>query len=82
MADFQRVVSTRPRSFTGALCLADGFVGAGAFAGAAVDALVCVDYVGSVTGADCANGANLCAGATGYTKIGINFSCHDNMIYM
>ena len=55
-----------------------GFVGAGAFAGAAVDAFVRVDLVGGVAGADCANGANICAGAAGDTKVGIDFSRHGN----
>lgn len=58
------------------LSLTDGFVRAGAFAGAAVDALVCVDFIGGLPGGDCSNGANLCAGTAGNTKIGINFSCH------
>ena len=58
------------------LSLGDGFVGAGAFAGAAVDALVGVDDVGGFTLGDCAHGADICAGATGDTKVGIDFSRH------
>ena len=58
------------------LCLCDGFVGAGAFAGAAVDALVGVDDVGGFTLGDCAHGADICAGAAGDTKVGIDFSRH------
>ena len=49
------------RSLSEPLSFTDGFVGAGAFAGTAVDALFCVDYVSGVTGGDGANGAYLCA---------------------
>ena len=63
------------------LGLSDGFVRAGAFAGAAVDAFVRVDLVGGVAGADCANGANICAGAAGDTKVGIESSRHSCKFY-
>ena len=43
------------------LGLADGFVGAGAFAGAAVDALVGVDLVGGFGLGDGAHRADVCA---------------------
>ena len=58
------------------LGLSDSFVRAGAFAGAAVDALVGVDDVGGFTLGDCAHGADICAGAAGDTKVGIDFSRH------
>ena len=60
------------------LGLSDSFVRAGAFAGAAVDALVGVDDVGGFTLGDCAHGADICAGAAGDTKVGIDFSRHGN----
>ena len=60
------------------LGLSYGFVGASAFAGAAVDALVGVDDVGGFTLGDGANGADICAGAAGDTKVGIDFSRHGN----
>ena len=58
------------------LGLGDGAVGAGAFAGAAVDAFVSVDLVSGLTGGDGAYGAYLCAGAAGYANFGIDNSCH------
>ena len=58
------------------LGLSDSFVGACPFASAAVDALVGVDDVGGFTLGDCAHGADICAGATGDTKVGIDFSRH------
>ena len=64
------------RSGMNNLGFGDGFVGAGAFAGAAIDALVGVDDVGGFTLGDGANGADICAGATGDTKVGIDFSRH------
>ena len=54
----------------------DGFVGAGAFAGAAIDALVSIDDVGGFSFSDGADRAHICAGATGDTKVGIDFSRH------
>ena len=63
------------------LGLSDGFVGAGAFAGAAVDAFVGVDDVGGFTLGDCAHGANICAGAAGDTKVRIDFSRHSCNYY-
>ena len=59
------------------LGLADGFVGAGAFAGAAVDALVGVDLVGGFTLRNCAHRADICAGTAGDTKVGIDYSRHN-----
>ena len=61
------------------LCFGNCFVRAGAFAGAAVDALVGVDDVGGFTLRDCAHGADICAGAAGDTKVGIDFSRHSCM---
>ena len=60
----------------------DGFVGAGSFAGAAVDALVGVDLIGGLSGADCANGANICAGTAGDTKVGIDYSRHNKYSFV
>jgi len=63
------------------LGLADGFVGACAFAGAAVDALVGVDLVGGFSLGDGAHRADVCAGAAGDTKVGIDYSRH-NKLYL
>ena len=63
------------------LCLCDGFVGAGAFAGAAIDALVGVDDVGGFSFSDCAYGADICAGAAGDTKVRIDFSRHGFVVF-
>ena len=62
------------------LGLGDGFVGAGAFASAAVDAFVGVDYVSGITGADCTHGADIGAGTAADTKVGIDDSCHSCFI--
>ena len=62
--------------FQNKLGLTDGFVGASAFAGAAIDAFVSVDGVGSVAGRNGAHRANIGAGAASYTKVGIDFSRH------
>lgn len=59
------------------LCFGNGFVRAGAFAGAAVDALVGVDLICGFAGADCANGANICAGTAGDTVVGVDYSRHN-----
>ena len=58
------------------LGLSDSFVGAGTFAGAAVDALVGVDYIGAFALGDSAHRAYIGAGAAGDTKVGIDFSRH------
>ena len=63
------------------LSLTDGFVRAGAFAGAAVDALVGVDLVGGFSLGDGAHRADVCAGAAGDTKVGIDYSRH-NKLYL
>ena len=59
-----------------ALRFSNGFVGASSFAGAAIDAFVGVDDIGSVTGGDGTYRANICAGAAGDTKVGIDDSRH------
>ena len=64
------------QSLSEALSLADGFVGASALAGAAIDAFVGVDDIGSITGGDGTYRANICAGAAGDTKVGIDNSRH------
>ena len=58
------------------LSFADGFVGAGAFAGAAIDAFVLVDLVGGVTGGDGTHGAYFCAGTAGDAKFRVDYSRH------
>ena len=62
------------------LGLADGFVGAGAFAGAAIDAFIGIDGVGGVAGYDSAHRAHIGAGTACYAKIGIDFSRHGNYL--
>ena len=64
------------------LGFADCLVGAGAFAGAAVDALVGIDYVCAFTLGDCAHRANLSTGATADTKVRIDFSCHSKRSFV
>jgi hypothetical protein len=59
------------------LGLANGFVGAGAFAGAAIDAFIGVDFIGGFTGDDGAYRANVCAGTAGDAKVGVDDSRHD-----
>ena len=58
------------------LCLADGFVRAGALAGAAVDTFVSVDDIGGIAGGDGTHRADIGAGAAGDTKVGVDDSCH------
>ena len=62
------------------LGLFDGFVGAGAFASAAIDAFVGVDNISSITGSDGAHGANICAGTARDTKVGVDHSRHNSMV--
>ena len=61
------------------LGLGDGFVGAGAFAGAAVDAFVGIDGVGGVAGYDGTHRAYIGAGTASYAQIGIDFSRHNSL---
>ena len=60
----------------------DGFVRAGAFAGAAVDALVGVDYIGAFALGDGAHRAYIGAGAAGDTNVGIDLSCHSSIFLL
>ena len=59
------------------LGLADSAVGAGAFASAAVDALVGVDRISGVTGSNSAHRANIGARAASDTKVGVDESRHN-----
>jgi hypothetical protein len=59
------------------LGLTDGFVRAGSFAGAAVNALIGVDYVSAFALRDGAHRAHIGARATGNTNVGIDLSCHN-----
>jgi hypothetical protein len=65
-----------------ALCLRNRFVRAGAFAGAAVDAFVGVDYVGGFTLGDGAHRADIGASAAGDTDVGIDLSCHSQYSFI
>ena len=69
------------KTFRRGLGLGDGFVGAGAFAGAAIDALVSVDDESGVSLGDSAGRANFCAGTAGDAKVGIDQSRHDFVVY-
>jgi hypothetical protein len=61
------------------LGLGDSAVGAGAFASAAVDALVGVDLVSAFALGDGAHGANICAGTAGNAKFRVDNSGHNKI---
>ena len=67
--------------FLSGLLLGDSAVGAGAFAGAAVDAFVLVDGVGDFSGRDGAHRADIGAGTAGNTEFGVDESRHNVNIF-
>ena len=66
----------------GSLGFGDSSVRAGAFAGAAVDALVGVDHVGIFSFGDGAHRAYVGAGGAGHTKVGVDLSRHNFDIFL